>query len=412
MATFPRDLSPNRGLGLASSLAQAVQTGLSAYQQRQTANQNLAIRMAEIQSERELRRLQMQKLQQEIAPVEFSAAKWNVIDKAFGAGLIPEKVRTDAAKEVLEQANTPAKLNALSKMIDQKQASKLRSMSPSAFREQFGDSVVQEEVPEQLPQEVKQPPVAQAPEAQQPFNVTLTPKEAEFYGNLAKAKYGNQVQLAGINQRSEAALLNFQAQMEGIAQRALSAQSETDRKAAFDDFLRFFKVYEANQKADTATTVQGMKNEGAKAVANTRADATRDAARIRGSNKGSKAAQDPVVKSLLDQRKETLKAINKEMGTKSGFDMTTPRQKREAVAALQAQLGQLDAQLKAKGVVIPEVGGQAPSQAANVVPQGNPRPKFTRGPGVKAEIAKLPDGAEFEVDGQIFVKQGNQAIPR
>jgi hypothetical protein len=118
---------------------------------------------------------------------------------------------------------------------------------------------------------------------------------------------------------------------------------------------------------------------------------------------------------LIEQAEKDFGALNKPT---SGLNMELPSERAKRIADAQANRDRLYEQYKAKygvdlrGSSTPAKPQGAPGSAPKVVPQGNARPKFSKGPGVSAQIAKLKEGTEFEVDGSVFVLQGGKAVPR
>jgi uncharacterized protein YnzC (UPF0291/DUF896 family) len=429
----PWNLTPNRNLQFAGALAGGVQNFMTAYQGQQNKNREFEIRENEMRAQTELRKLQVEKLRQEMAPVEFSLQKFQTIDNAFGAGIVPEKLKNDAAREVIEAADTPQKLKFLNQVIDRKKSSDLRAMSTSpGFAEQFGSGAVVPEIPE-MPEASAAP--APAPASMPPSGLKLSPKEADFYGGLIKSKYATQAQFSGIQQRDAASERNLQAALKNYDTRLEAAKDSNETKAIIQELRNELGRFQTTENNEGRMNVQNLRNEGSYNTQKWKNRGSFDLQDMR--NKGAIAVQEernkgaaarasrsgksasPESKLLERQIVETQKAINGLYKPATGISMETPRELQIKEQGLRNQLNQLQSAYKTStgfdfNAAVQKGSGQAPANASapKTVPQGNARPTFSKGPGVSAKIKALPDGTELEIDGAVFLKQGGQLLPR
>lgn len=436
----------NGTLSFASALSEGVAAGMQSYQQQKYQQAQLQMRQQQIQSENQLRQMQMQKLQQDMAPVTFDAAKFHLMQQASDSGYdIPNSMMKDQLQKIFDGLDSQPKLQMAQQFLTKKASSSTEQMDPASFskmygnqanfQQQFGSDAVPMQpqtaqvqgVPQQNP---TRPPsfgdmnISASPQpapAQPSGTVSMTPNEAKFYGEMAKnstnAKLG-EMTMAGRQDASYAQLIG------SLQKNATTLQNTADvtaRQKAIQDMKDQIAQYEANLKAKTSED-----------VANTRAKATTGAASIRAGAKGG-ASKNPDLGLVDSMIKDNGKAIDSSYKPVTGLSMELPQDataRRQAIASRGQQLMQLRA-LVATGMPLAKAAQtlqmQVPTQGAPsakaappapqsggspVIQQGNPRPKFQPGPGTSAQIAKLPDGQEFEVNGQVFLKQGNQAIPR
>lgn len=449
------DLTPNRNLAIASGLAQGLQSGFNAFQTAQARAEDRELKRMQIQGDAELRRLQMEKLRQEMAPIEFDLRTWNAMDQGVSAGVIPEKMRDKKAEEIFQKADTPQKLQFLTQAIDRKKAEDLRKMAPLDLSQAFGggmsDVMQVPEVPEAQASSGQEAPQEQS---SQPIRFKNA-KEAEFYKDLYKAKYGAQAQFAGIQQRDDASARTYESTMAGIAGKLAASEDANETKRLIQEMKDLTARFNTTANNQNRVQVQGLRNEGglnnqrmrnrglfdatdmrnkgALAVEEARGKNRLDVAGLNAQSRekvaakrgaGSKGApSNPEQKMMLDLIKQGEKALSDANKPSSGLNMELPQEKAQRIQNANAHLQRLYSQYETKyganlrggaaeGKAPESKAGPAQPKAPAVVPQGNARPKFSRGPGVSAQIAKLKDGTEFEVDGQVFVLQGGQAVPR
>lgn len=437
--------TPNRGLQIASGLAQGLQSGLNAFQNAQARNQQLELQRMKLQGDAELRKLQLEKLRQEMAPVEFSAQKFQTISNAVELGIIPETMKTQAAKDLMEMADTPQKLQFLNSAIDRKKQADLKKLSSSNMAEMFGSGTQVMDVPE-APVQTEQA----APQANPAASLRLTPKEAELYGGLLKSKLGAQTQFAGIQQRDAASERQLIASLANYETRLDAAKDSNETKKIVQELRNELGLYQTNANNQNRIQVQGLRNEGDLNTQRMRNRGTFDAQDMR--NKGALAVEElrgknrigvaelnaksrektaamkkaaggrgnpvsPEQKMALDIIKQKEKALSDLNKPSSGLNMELPQEKIQRIKNANADLARAYEQYKAQfGVDLrgksSETKAAPQGKAPAVVPQGNARPKFTKGPGVSAQIAKLKEGTEFEVDGQVYELKGGKAVPK
>jgi hypothetical protein len=412
----------NRGgaLPFAAALAQGVESGIQSYQATQYKRQEMDLKRQQMDSEAQLRRMQMQKLQQDMAPVMFDASKLELMNNAVNAGMnVPDSLIKDQYKKTFEGIDSPAKLQMANQYLSQKQAALTTQMNPAQFSEMYGSSAklmmpqpaspvdqASQQYSGQAPQAI-QGPVASQPKPS--ANFSMTPNEAKLYGGLVKDSQNARIGAMTQQGRADSTYASLLNNMNTQASRLAQTQDTNDAREGIAKLQASLKEMEAHLNAQTK-----------KDVARINAKGKVDAVKSRATN--SKNPDLSLVDSMIKDNAKALDAMSKPA---TGFSTELPSElaaKKAAIEQRSQQLLQTRA-LVASGKKLSDAASavglhglpsapQAPRGAAPAVIQQAGRPKFMPGPGVSQQISKLPDGQEFEVNGQVFMKQGGQAIPR
>ena len=462
----------NYGLSIAAGLAGGIEHGLEIWQRNRDRADEMAYRREKMAADAELHRMQMEKLRQEIAPIEFSLQKFQTIDNAFGAGIVPEKMRNEAVKNVLDQADSPAKLQFINSAIEGKKAEAAQKISMENFGAQSARPAFD---PSQAPQMNSQAPSnAEAPASQpqagpQGFDptqpITMTPKEAQLYQGLIKSKYVNQAQMAGVQQRDDASQRDYNAKIADLYTKRINAKSEKEAKMYEAEMKRESARYAADQnlrgrvqsasiqadsavrvaniRGDSAENVQEIKNDGTMEVALQKDSTSKDTQQLRNNgalevqkerNKGALAAQalrnkgakgrgagartatSPEQKAQLDIIKQKEKALSDAQKPATGFSMELPAEKAKRIASLQGELEQAysnydkrwNTNLRGGPAAAPAASGAAPA----IIPQGKSAPKVLSGDPatLKAQAKAMPEGEQYTVNGVTWMNQGGKPV--
>jgi hypothetical protein len=446
-------ISSGGALPMAAALAQGVQAGVQSYQNQKYKQAELAMKQQQMDSEAELRRMQMQKLQQEMAPMTFEAAKLQTLLDAQEAGMkVPGSVMTDQWQTVMGHLDNPRKLQAANQFIQQKQASMTGQMSPDQFSEMFGSdarsAAPQPLQPQQMsaPQQMSNPQPSGAsrdpagdynpnvfspstgmrlqasPQAQpqdQSGRVTFAnPKEAEFYGNLVKSTRQAQLGQGQLAARGDQTLASLLSNLNATSAKIQNSQDSNEAKVHIAELEGQIKTYKANLEAQTKKTVAGI---GAKART--------DSASIRGSGKG--AVKNPDLALVDDQIKQNSKMMDSLAKPASGFSMELPNEiaaKKATLAEKSQKLIQLRGLVQsgksysdaaaalgiapAASAVPSDVIPQAKSAAPAKAPKNAGAAAFTRDmPGVVDKLKSLPEGSAFTLDGEKYQIKGGAPVP-
>ncbi len=380
-------IGAHNGLNFASALAQGVGNFVSSYNQTKNQNLQMALKAREIDAEAQLRQLQMQKLQQEIAPVQFDVQKLAVMKRALDAGVLPDSVYNKQVSNTVQNIDSPAKLSVVNQAIDSH-----LNQKASAFG-------AQSSLPDSQP----------AQPSESPASFSLSPKEAEFYSGLIKGQNQYNLGVGRLDlmqkQNDLQAALKQQEILAGIQKNA--RDNET-------------KKYVAEQNAVLQKQIMQLRSDLGIKVANINAGARIGSATISAGSRGGE--KDLYAKNLLTQISDINKAIAKTQARTPGI-AELPNQKSIDVAALKQQLADKNNEYqeyiagKSRASQPAKSGQSQPIQAVdttNPAPKApvNARPKFVRGPGIAEKIKALPDHSELELDGQVYVKNGDQIIPR
>lgn len=360
-------IGPNRGLSAAALIAQGAEKFMGAYQGQQARQTAAAFQQQQIQSENELRRMQMEKIRQEIAPVEFDAQKLNLLFKGVDSGLVPESVYKKNVEGFVDGIDSPAKLRAASNMLNQAQMQKNAQLGGQNY-----GSV---------------PPgggafmPGYAPTASRPGTFTMSPKEAELAGKLVTARG----QMAATGVRARAADLDYTAKLADIDSRLAQAQNKQDH----DSIL-------AEKKAALE-----------KELANLRGGYQVQAAKISAGARSNKAT-DEYAKSLLKIVQQKEKTVSDLIKPASGLDMSIPGTRERSLEIAQKDL--LDAKAKYDSYV---GGASQPAKAPvkSAAPKQASVSSFKRSDAdVVSKMKALKEGALFTLDGEKYKIQGGKPV--
>lgn len=166
MAYNSVNIMPNQGLGIASGIAQGASSFMQAYQQGVNNRNYYAMMQQQMQSEQQLRQLQMQKLQQEINPVAVNLQKVGIVSKLADTNEDYSGLLQSYIKKTLDGANTPAQLSYLNNSVNSHVQSQMVPGNLGYANQQIPGPVQPGQAPLSYDKEIPGPPAPGAPQYQ------------------------------------------------------------------------------------------------------------------------------------------------------------------------------------------------------------------------------------------------------
>lgn len=452
-----------------ANIANAVNSGLQQYRQYQMQSAQMGMNAQRMQSIAALNQMKMQKLQQDLAPIQFGAQNYMLKKQAADAGLAPDSMAHKALADVINSAKTPEQQNYIKQQLSAYQQSQMQDTSKSGVPGYSpSDTImpqgsrIQQNAASSVNQAMNDGMQQQAPAAPQPnsaddaknkiyaqidaINSRQQQDPAQQFAQTFNGLSPNQIHAAGMAYNGFMNGFNGQQrnqnQVDATNLKAMTDVYVNNQKSidllSNSDKNNEAKLHIANLKAQNDQIVQSLKNSGLDTsgmyrvqaaqvganarlgAATTNANARVNSAKIAAGAKTAAGTNDPAAKALMNTATNIQNQIA-QVDKPNAMGMTPlPDDVAKRKQELQDQLNgvyQVYKKQYGKDLSLPGNQPSAPAQGqpqsgAPQSPSAGQMPSFSRkDPGVIDSLKKLPEGSPFLLDGASYKVSNGAPVP-